>query len=287
MERFAIILIFIIAGIAFLFKLLYDKNKNKEEDSNIPKEHSKPKKNIGLLVVIGLLILFASLVLFFIIKSPTCKHEWFFYKSTSTCQTNGVIIERCPHCEKTRENGIASIKEHDWRTQKDTSTCMTDGELVRKCNDCDKIETVPRKAGEGYNGGHDFDYNTAYASKGYTYENKQCKICEKWYKYKLTSSYDIQKYRMLDMKRLLEKDGFLCTTMFDKETYTFDKCSEAATKYLLQKYNETFFDSNAVVSTKNLTTYYISGFTSSGKAFDITIIHSAPDWIAIDGNVYE
>lgn len=82
---------------------------------------------------------------------------------------------------------------------------------------------------------------------------------------------------------MMEIDGWTCI----KDGYTFEKCAEVSRTYLGYNYDEDFYDNHVVVTTKDHEIYYLSGFSKSGKAIDVCIGHSAPDWYIIDASVYK
>lgn len=84
------------------------------------------------------------------------------------------------------------------------------------------------------------------------------------------------------MRYELQEDGWLCFT----SGHTFDECTTVARKYLRENENEEFYATAAVVSTKNATVYYVSGFTKTGKPFDVSVIHYEDVWMVYDGTVY-
>lgn len=75
--------------------------------------------------------------------------------------------------------------------------------------------------------------------------------------------------RRLLLKTALENKGHVVFT----DGYTFEKCVASARTYLKTKYSEEFNDSDVVVSTTDVTYYFVSGYTKSGKTLTVTIIH--------------
>lgn len=88
-------------------------------------------------------------------------------------------------------------------------------------------------------------------------------------------------------KELFEERGYLCWT----EGYTFDKCTTQARSYLYDHYGEKFQNTCAFVYTKDFVkTYYVYGYTNSGRLFLVTIIHQpedSPKWKVKDAIVYK
>lgn len=89
------------------------------------------------------------------------------------------------------------------------------------------------------------------------------------------------------MVETFEELGYLCWT----DGYTFDKCTNAARSYLYDHYGEGFHYTCAFVYTEDLVkTYYVSGYTNSGRNFVVTIIHQddkSPQWKVTDAIVYK
>lgn len=106
------------------------------------------------------------------------------------------------------------------------------------------------------------------------------------YAEKYTSEEDrekeLQSKAIQDTIEKVKADGQL---LIFTEGYTFEKCAEAAEKYMKDEFGEEFYTTSVFASTPDLKTYDFTGYTKSGKKFWLLIFHEdeiKKTWVVID-----
>lgn len=115
----------------------------------------------------------------------------------------------------------------------------------------------------------------------YEVEVKRPAYSEK-YKSEEDREKELQAKAIQDTIEKVKADGQL---LIFTEGYTFEKCAEAAEKYMKDEFGEEFYTTSVFASTPDLKTYDFTGYTKSGKKFWLLIFHEdeiKKTWVVID-----
>lgn len=114
-----------------------------------------------------------------------------------------------------------------------------------------------------------YDY-TEYTNSDHNYDNDNDNNNNNNNYNNYNYTYNINAGKQERLKKALEADGQIVLTSGE----VFDSCVSKAKTYMSYNYSAHFKNSDCVVSTTDFTYYYVTGYSTSGKAFEVLIIHN-------------
>ena len=98
-----------------------------------------------------------------------------------------------------------------------------------------------------------------------------------------SSLIDSQKEKIQTAIDTAKRDGL---GLVFTEGYSFDCCVEAATEFMSENYNESFYKTSVFATTSDLKIYDFAGYTKTGKSFYLSIFHydevTPGKWVVVD-----